>query len=54
MLEGKVVVHRVLHKNTLDDFLYRSSLPVSEDEAAGKSKTFWQLIEEGQKAGRPQ
>lgn len=51
--DGQVVVHRVLHKNTLDDFLFRSSLPVSEDEAVGESKTFWKLIEEGERAGRP-
>lgn len=50
--DGQVIVHRVLHKNTLDDFLFRSSLPLSEDEAAGKSKTFWKLIEEGEKSGR--
>ncbi|MFN0125618.1 MAG: type II toxin-antitoxin system RelE family toxin [Verrucomicrobiales bacterium] len=50
--DGQVIVHRVLHKNTLDDFLYRSSLPLSEDEALGKSKTFWKLIEEGEKSGR--
>ena len=48
----QVVVHRVLHKNTLDDFRFRSSLPVSEDEALQKSRTFWKLIEEGEKAGR--
>jgi mRNA-degrading endonuclease RelE of RelBE toxin-antitoxin system len=50
--EGNVIVHRVLHKNTLDDFLYRSRFAVSEDEALGKSKVFWKLIEEGEKAGR--
>lgn len=51
---GQVIVHRLLHKNTLDDFLFRSKLPVSEDEALGQSKTFWKLIEEGEKSGRPQ
>ena len=50
--EEKVIVHRVLHKNTLHDFLFRSSLPVNEDEAAAKSKTFWKLIEEGENAAR--
>jgi hypothetical protein len=52
VLDGQVVVHRVLHKNTLDDFRFRSALPLSEDEALGKSKTFWRLIDEGEKAGR--
>src|ERR1700746_159203 len=27
-----ITVHRVLHKNTLRDFLFRSKLPVSEDQ----------------------
>ncbi|MFT4637295.1 MAG: mRNA-degrading endonuclease RelE of RelBE toxin-antitoxin system [Verrucomicrobiales bacterium] len=50
--EGNVVVHRVLHKNTLQDFLYRSKLPLAEDEAVSQSKVFWELIEEGQNARR--
>lgn len=46
-----VIVHRVLHKNTLSDFLFRTKLGSgSEDEALGKSKHFWSLIEEGQNA----
>ena len=50
VVDGGVRVHRVLHKNTLQDFLFRSKLPVSEDEALSKSKTFWKLIEEGERA----
>ena len=46
--QGDVRIHRVLHKNTLTDFLYRSNLPgAGEDEALSKSKHFWQLIDEG-------
>jgi mRNA-degrading endonuclease RelE of RelBE toxin-antitoxin system len=45
--EGNVRVHRVLHKGTLADFLFRSNLPVSEDEALSQSKNFWKLIDEG-------
>ena len=48
--EKNVVVHRVLHKNTLKDFLYRSNFPLSEDKALSESKNFWKLIEEGEKA----
>jgi len=48
--EDRVIVHRVLHKNTLKDFFYRSSMPVSEDEALGDSKHFWELIAEGENA----
>lgn len=44
-----VLVHRVLHKNTIRDFLYRSNLPMTEeDEEVGKAKEFWQLIEEAE------
>jgi len=45
--EQGVLVHRVLHKNTLRDFLYRTNLPVDEDVQVGESKGFWELIEEG-------
>jgi mRNA-degrading endonuclease RelE of RelBE toxin-antitoxin system len=44
-----VTVHRVLHKNTLRDFLFRSSLPVSEDQQLGKTREFWKLIDEGKR-----
>ncbi|MCX6837393.1 MAG: hypothetical protein NTX35_06225 [Verrucomicrobia bacterium] len=50
IVEGNVRVHRVLHKNTLTDFLFRSNLPGGgEDEELSKSKNFWQLIDEGAK-----
>lgn len=47
-----VVVHRVLNKNTFSDFLFRSKMPVSEDEELAKSKHFWKLIDEGRNARR--
>jgi len=40
-----VVVHRILSRNSLKDFLYRSSLPVGEDEALQQNPKFWELIE---------
>jgi hypothetical protein len=45
-------VHRILHRNTLADFLYRSNLPFAEDEQLAEAKPFWKLIEEGQQAER--
>ena len=52
-VEGdSVVVHRVLHKGTFQDFLFRSKLPIHEDEALVDSKHFWELIDEGEKARR--
>lgn len=40
-----IVVHRILSRNTLKDFLYRSSLPTGEDAALQENPKFWELIE---------
>ncbi|MEI7958150.1 MAG: hypothetical protein WCI40_03510 [Verrucomicrobiota bacterium] len=46
-----VTIHRVLHKNTIRDFLFRTKLPmVEEDRTLGEKPGFWQLIEEGAKS----
>lgn len=50
--DGSVVVHRVLHKGTLSDFMFRSKMPLSEDESLAHSKHFWKLIDEGRNARR--
>lgn len=51
VLDDHVKVHRVLHKNTFQDFLFRSKLPFgAEDEELARSKQFWHLIEEGRNA----
>src|ERR1700722_3226655 len=42
-----ITVHRVLHKNTIRDFLFRTKLPMAEDDQLGKTGGFWKLIEEG-------
>jgi mRNA-degrading endonuclease RelE of RelBE toxin-antitoxin system len=42
-----ILVHRVLHRNTIGDFLFRSKLPLAEDEQLEQSPGFWKLIEEG-------
>lgn len=62
-VEG-ITVHRVLHKNTIRDFLFRTKLPMTEEEAGnrggwrvgeqeddqlGQQKGFWKLIEEAEK-----
>ena len=54
VVDAGVRVHRVLHKNSLKDFLFRngSKQDEAEDELLAKSKSFWKLIEEGQKAKR--
>ena len=47
-----VVVHRILSRNSLKDFLFRSSLPVAEDEALQENPKFWELIEAARPAKR--
>ena len=43
-----IMIHRVLHKNTIRDFLYRSKLPMHEDEQLSETKAFWKMIEEAE------
>ena len=44
-----ITVHRVLHKNTIRDFLFRAKLPMpAEDEQLSQQGGFWKLIEEGE------
>jgi mRNA-degrading endonuclease RelE of RelBE toxin-antitoxin system len=50
--DGSVVVHRVLHKGTFTDFVFRSKIPLAEDEELAESKHFWKLIDEGRAARR--
>ena len=50
--ENSVIVHRLLNKNTFSDFLFRSKMPISEDEQLEESKHFWKLIDEGRNARR--
>ena len=46
--EEGIKIYRVLHKNTIRDFLFRASLPMAEDDQLGKATGFWKLIEEGE------
>ena len=48
--DGSVIVHRVLHKGTFSDFVFRSKIPLAEDEELAESKHFWKLIDEGRAA----
>ncbi|HEY5344822.1 MAG TPA: hypothetical protein VIK62_00590 [Verrucomicrobiae bacterium] len=40
-----VLVHRILSKNTLKDFFFRSGIKVAEDQALQENPKFWELIE---------
>lgn len=52
MEEGIVVIQRVLHADSLKDFLFRSGMGGSEDQKLGQSRSFWKLIEAGEQAPR--
>src|SRR6185312_13509297 len=40
-----IVVHRILNRNSLKDFLFRSRLPLAEDAMLQENPKFWDLIE---------
>jgi mRNA-degrading endonuclease RelE of RelBE toxin-antitoxin system len=40
-----LVVHRILSRHTLKDFLFRSGLKTGEDEALQENPKFWEMIE---------
>ena len=47
-----ILIHRVLHKNTIRDFLFRSKLPMTdEDDQAETTDQFWKMIHETQATG---
>ena len=45
-----ILIHRVLHKNTIRDFLFRSKLPMTDDadqaDQAEGTDQFWKLLHE--------
>jgi len=44
-----VAIQRVLHKNTIRDFLFRSNLPMGEEDRTLSEKPgFWKLIADGE------
>jgi hypothetical protein len=51
--EEGLLVHRVLHKNTIRDFLFRSNLPLDEEDSElSETKDFWKLIQEAEASKR--
>lgn len=40
-----LLVHRILTRNTLKDFLFRTRLPEAEDEKLQDNPKFWEMIE---------
>jgi mRNA-degrading endonuclease RelE of RelBE toxin-antitoxin system len=47
-----MVIHRILSRNSLKDFLFRSNLPGGEDIALQENPRFWDLIEAGRTMAR--
>jgi mRNA-degrading endonuclease RelE of RelBE toxin-antitoxin system len=45
-----LVVHRILNRHTLKDFMFRSGLKMGEDEALQQNPKFWDLIETARQA----
>lgn len=48
-----LVVHRILTRNSLKDFLFRSSLPTGEDEVLQANPRFWDMIESARRKDTP-
>jgi Cytotoxic translational repressor of toxin-antitoxin stability system len=47
-----VVVHRILNRHTLKDFLFRSGLKMEEDQALQQNPKFWEMIEAAKSAAK--
>jgi mRNA-degrading endonuclease RelE of RelBE toxin-antitoxin system len=47
-----LVVHRILSRHTLKDFLFRSGLKMDEDEALQQNPKFWEMIEMARTAAK--
>jgi len=47
-----ILIHRVLHRNTIRDFLFRSKLPMTDDDQAEGTDQFWNMLNEHEKNGK--
>jgi mRNA-degrading endonuclease RelE of RelBE toxin-antitoxin system len=47
-----IVVHRILNKHSLKDFLFRSNLSQEEDASLAENPKFWELIEQSRSAAK--
>ncbi|HRI82086.1 MAG TPA: cytotoxic translational repressor of toxin-antitoxin stability system [Opitutaceae bacterium] len=46
MVQGETLhTHYILHKNSLEDFLLRNKLPVSEQQLVEQHSKFWKYLE---------
>lgn len=42
---GILFCHYILHQHTFSDFLFRSKLPVTEEQMVEQNQSFWKYIE---------
>lgn len=40
-----LITHYILHRKSLQDFLYRSKLPVTEEQMIEDNQSFWKYLE---------
>lgn len=43
---GILYSHYFLHKKTLKDFIFRNSLPITEEQLVEEDQSFWKYLEE--------
>jgi hypothetical protein len=48
-LEQQLSFYLALFSFAFRDFLFRSKLPLAEDDQLGKTREFWKLIEQGER-----
>ena len=45
--------HYILHRNTLTDFLFRTKMPVSEEQMVEQHESFWKYLDSLKKKKNP-
>ena len=43
--EESLFTHYILHKNSLTDFVFRTKLPISEEQLVEQHQSFWKYLE---------
>lgn len=44
-LEDTLFTHYILHRNSLTDFVFRTKLPISEEQLLEQHQSFWKYLE---------
>jgi mRNA interferase RelE/StbE len=43
--DGQLFCHYILHQHTLSDFIFRSKLPISEEQMVEQHSSFWKYVD---------